>query len=146
MTPTAQPAALQPAAETDSSRDPDRDREVAVLAEILDRQAAWSAKTFGPGPRLEGVMAHLRKELGEVEAAPTDVYEWVDVALLALDGAWRAGHTPAEVAAAFLEKSALVRARVWPDWRDTTPDAPIEHIRTADPDVPAGLIREGHRS
>lgn len=34
----------------------------------------------------------MRKELEEIEADPSDVVEWVDIMLLALDGTWRAGH------------------------------------------------------
>ncbi len=33
----------------------------------LDRQAAFSRVTFGPGPRTKGVCDHVRKELVEVE-------------------------------------------------------------------------------
>ncbi len=37
-----------------------------------------TAPTFGPGLRL-GVIDHIRKELFEVEADPTDLSRWVDV-------------------------------------------------------------------
>ena len=74
------------------------------LSAHIRRQREFSLRTFGPGPRSIGVVAHIRKELREVEADPTDLSEWVDVILLALDGAWRAGHGP-------------------------DPDGPIEHVR-----------------
>lgn len=48
--------------------------------------------------------------------------------ILALDGAWRAGHTPEQIAQALLDKHAKNRARVWPDWRTAGP-GPIEHVR-----------------
>jgi hypothetical protein len=106
------------------------------LVEHLHRQRDFSLRTFGPGPRLEGVIAHIRKELAEIEAKPTDVTEWIDVVLLALDGAWRAGFGPEEIAIALQGKQAKNEARTWPDWRTAAPGAPIEHDRTGE--VPAG--------
>jgi hypothetical protein len=95
----------------------------------IRRQREFSARTFGPGARTQGVIAHIRKELAEVEANPTDVFEWVDVILLALDGAWRAGHPPEVIANAILIKQERNEGRQWPDWRMADPNAPIEHDR-----------------
>lgn len=50
----------------------------------------WSSKTFGPGMRTEGLLKHIAKEMDEVRKNPSDVTEWIDIAILALDGAWRA--------------------------------------------------------
>ena len=55
----------------------------------LYRQRAFSRATFGPGARTAGVLDHICKELKEIEAKPDDLSEWVDLILLALDGAWR---------------------------------------------------------
>lgn len=68
------------------------------LVEHLLRQRAFSERTFGPGVRLQGVLDHIRKELVEVEESGGSLAEWVDVILLALDGAWRAGNTPEQIA------------------------------------------------
>jgi len=95
----------------------------------LYRQRQFSLRTFGPGARTEGVIAHIRKELSEVERKPDDVFEWIDIVLLALDGAWRAGHSPEAIAFALCEKQGRNEARDWPDWRDADPNGPIEHIR-----------------
>lgn len=59
---------------------------------FLQAQAAFSEATFGPGQRTQGVLAHLRKELDEIARDPLDRTEWMDVVLLALDGARRAGY------------------------------------------------------
>jgi hypothetical protein len=96
----------------------------------LERQAEWSRLTFGPGPRTKGVIDHIRKELKEIEAEPHDVGEWVDVIILALDGAWRCGAAPAEIIAAIKAKQARNEARTWPDWRTMSEDRAIEHVRT----------------
>jgi hypothetical protein len=95
----------------------------------LYRQREFSLRTFGPGARTEGVLNHIRKELVEVEAAPADVKEWADVILLALDGAWRAGHSPEAIAQAIHDKQGVNESRKWPDWRTADPNQAIEHIR-----------------
>lgn len=99
------------------------------FAAWFDAKAQWSRDTFGPGDRYQGVVAHIRKELDEVSADPADLEEWVDVALLAMDGAWRsAGANGAAFLAAMLAKDAKNRARTWPDWRTLNPDQVSEHI------------------
>ncbi len=103
----------------------------ALDAAHLNRQREWSERTFGPGPRTLGVIDHIRKELREIEAEPTSL-EWVDVVILALDGAWRAGHEPQAIIDAIVAKQAKNEARVWPDWRTASPDEAIEHDRASD--------------
>jgi hypothetical protein len=126
----------------------DEPKPAVVDAAHLERQRAFSERTFGPGPRTHGVLDHIRKELAEIEAAPTDLGEWVDVAILALDGAWRAGHQPQAIIDAIVAKQTRNEARTWPDWRTAEPGTAIEHDRTADsfhdavctgPGVPAGF-------
>ena len=58
---------------------------------FLNSKILWSWKTFGPGARAEGICKHIEKELLEVRAKPDDLSEWVDIILLATDGALRAG-------------------------------------------------------
>jgi hypothetical protein len=99
-----------------------------LFAQLI-RQRAWSERTFGPGLRSQGILDHIGKELTEIAAAPTDLREWIDVVLLALDGAWRTGATTAEIIATLAEKQAENEARDWPDWRTSDPSKAIEHIR-----------------
>ena len=89
----------------------------------------WSEKTFGPGDRTKGVIDHIRKELAEIEAAPGDLEEWIDVIILAFDGAWRSGASPLQIVEALIAKQAKNEARTWPDWRSLPTDVAIEHIR-----------------
>lgn len=56
------------------------------IREYNERQRQWSRKTFGEGKRTIGILAHIRKELAEIEAKPDDLEEWIDVVILALDG------------------------------------------------------------
>lgn len=97
----------------------------------LDRQRAFSAKTFGPGDRAAGVRDHIRKELDEIQAEPVGkrLEEWIDVILLACDGAWRDGHTSEEITEALIDKLARNELRDWPDWRTVPADKAIEHVR-----------------
>ena len=108
--------------------------DVAIDVTHLDRQQAWSAETFGPaevrGHR--GVLDHIRKELVEIEAEPGDVTEWADLIILAFDGAWRSGHSPADTIAAIKAKQERNEGRQWPDWRTADPDKAIEHVRALD--------------
>ena len=90
---------------------------------------------------LAGVVDHIRKELREIEAEPGDLKEWIDVAILALDGAWRSGASPAEILAALVAKQDKNEARTWPGWRGADPDKAIEHDRTGEkpPEADDGL-------
>lgn len=105
----------------------------AIDATHLARQREWSRETFGTGRRTKGVIDHIRKELIEVEADPLDVKEWVDVIILAFDGAWRAGWEPQQIIDAIRDKQARNEARTWPDWRTLSEDHAIEHVREEQP-------------
>lgn len=107
----------------------------------LIRQIGFSFNTFGPGNRTQGVIDHIKKELREIEGEPHSVEEWIDVAILALDGAWRAqlggyqNRLPREsvalaadqIIATLVAKQARNEARTWPDWRTADPNRAIEH-------------------
>lgn len=121
----AAPTALLTTARAASGAGPGFD-----LVAHLYRQRAFSERTFGPGQRTAGVLDHIRRELLEIEAAPGDLGEWIDVVLLALDGAWRAGWTPEHIATALDAKQSRNEDRTWPDWRTADPDKAIEHDRT----------------
>lgn len=102
----------------------------SIDADHLAHQRDWSTATFGPGRRTAGVLDHIRKELTEIESDPTDVMEWVDVIILAFDGAWRAGWEPQEIIEAIKAKQARNEARTWPDWRTVGEGQAIEHDRS----------------
>ena len=104
------------------------DKKFDFLAHLY-RQREWSEKTFGPGERTEGIVEHIRKELTEIEANSADVSEWIDVVILALDGAWRAGWEPWPIVKALIAKQEKNEKRQWPDWRTAAPGKAIEHIR-----------------
>ncbi|MCV7212631.1 DUF550 domain-containing protein [Mycolicibacterium canariasense] len=82
----------------------------AIDAAHLDRQRTWSENTFGPYPRLAGVVDHIRKELVEVVDSGNDLSEWVDVLMLAFDGACGTGASSQEIIDALQAKLAVNEA------------------------------------
>ncbi len=120
----------------------------AVLdAAHLCRQREFSLNTFGPGARTNGVLDHIAKELDEIRAEPQDISEWVDVIILAFDGAWRAGWEPQQILDAIVAKQSRNEQREWPDWRTADPEKAIEHVRKAVqwcPSVPRTAATQRH--
>lgn len=99
------------------------------LVAYLNRQRKFSLTAFGPGDRAKAIIAHIRKELLEVEEDPDDLVEWLDVAMLALDGAWRSGAPPAAIVSTLNAKLDLNEKRTWPDWRTHPEGVPAEHVK-----------------
>lgn len=101
----------------------------------LKQQQSFSVKTFGPtnSDRLEGCCKHIEKEVGEVRnGSYIDLEEWIDIMILAADGAMRIGYTPEQVLEAYDEKIAKNMRRTWPDWRSGMAGQPIEHDRSGE--------------
>lgn len=90
-------------------------------------QWKWSKKTFGAGRRTKGIIAHMRKELEEVEQNPDDLIEWVDLVMLSLDGYWRHGGTFATLVRDLERKQKINKRRVYPF--PQSEDVPSEHVR-----------------
>ena len=99
------------------------------LFHFINKQIRWSANTFGRTPRLKGILTHIRKEVQEIEEKPADLSEWIDVMILAIDGAWRQGFTPHQICKALEEKQLKNFGRVWNVAGD---DQPCEHIEGED--------------
>lgn len=84
-----------------------------ALATFIDQKAAWSRQVFGPDLPLSGILAHMRKEMREVEEKPEDGEEWVDIIFLALDGASRAGLSGEQITRIMAEKHVKNLRRKW---------------------------------
>jgi Protein of unknown function (DUF550) len=102
------------------------------MIELLRRQWKFSVRTFGPYNNVAGIIDHIKKELVEVEADPSDLEEWIDIAILAFDGALRQGFTPQQVVRGYEAKLAKNKQRTWPDWRTADLGKAIEHVRDED--------------
>lgn len=102
----------------------------SFLTEYLQRQKEWSTKTFNPGKRTIGITEHIKKEIEEIRQKPTDVMEWVDIIILALDGYWRAGGDPKDIEVDLHYKQRKNFNRTWPT--PTSEDEAVEHDRTGE--------------
>ena len=100
-----------------------------TFEEIIKNQISFSEKTFGPGQRGAGLIDHIKKELIEIEKAPGDIEEWINMIILAIDGAWRNGYSPEEIVHMLIYKQIKNEKREWPDWRIVEPGKAIEHIK-----------------
>ena len=84
------------------------------LGEYIERQREWSRRTFGPGRRTEGICKHIESELNEIRESPGNPLEWMDVAILALDGAWRTGMSVEGIITTLQDKQELNFGRKFP--------------------------------
>jgi hypothetical protein len=99
--------------------------------EYYARQIEWSLATFGPSQRTKGVLNHIRKECDEAENDPTDLCEWIDIMILAMDGYWRHGGTPETLMQDLFVKQRVNMNRKWPP--PGPEDETVEHIRFVNP-------------
>lgn len=103
------------------------------MIDFFMEQRVWSYETFGPpdirGPR--GPLLHLAKEAIEAANAPEEkrLKELADCLFLVCDGTHRSGFGMRELLDAAFSKLDENKAREWPDWRTTDPNAPVEHVR-----------------
>ena len=102
-----------------------------MILEYIRRQIDWSLVTFGAGSRTLGVTNHIRKELVEIEENPTDLEEWIDVIILAFDGAWRAGYNEFQIVQMLELKQEKNFKRKFIVSLD--PTLPTEHDRSIEP-------------
>lgn len=97
--------------------------------------ADWSQETFGSDLSRDwtGPLAHLRKEIGEIEEQPMDREEWADALLLLLDAARRAGFNAAGLILAAEYKLSINKNRVW---QKPNADGSVERVRSEPGDQP----------
>lgn len=101
--------------------------EQMTIREYVMEHKIWSHETFGEGNHTEGLLQHIEKEVKEIRKLPSDLLEWMDIIILAFDGAWREGYTPEQIVSALIEKQNINKQREWP--KITDPSQPTEHFR-----------------
>ncbi len=99
---------------------------MSFIEKYIENQRKWSIGVFGEGRRTEGILKHIAKESEEVRAEPDDLEEWIDIVILALDGAWRAGHSPRDVVDMMMHKQMVNFNRDWDV--PNSEDEPVMHI------------------
>lgn len=97
------------------------------ISHLVQHQKDWSSHEFGEGLLTERVLKHIEKEIAEVRAKPEDLGEWIDIVLLALDGAWRTGASSLDIQQALVDKLAINEGRKWQKPADE--NEPFEHVR-----------------
>ncbi len=111
-----------------------------TIQSFLKTQIKWSKKTFGDGHRVEGIIEHIRREFLEVEDtvyAEKATKEWIDIVILAFDGAWRSYYgckfggdedeLPEKITKLLIGKQRENLKRKYPV--PTSQDEPVEHKR-----------------
>lgn len=93
-----------------------QDERVAIgsdsLVSVCRAAAEWSIKTF-PDQTIEGKLAHLAKEVEEIQKDPDDLEEYGDAALLLFDSARFKGFSPVSVVQAMATKLERNKKRTW---------------------------------
>lgn len=97
-----------------------------MLREYIQRHIEWSRETFGEGGQANKICNHIERELDEIRDNPSDLYEWVDVIILAIDGAWRAGYSPVQIINGLIHKQALNFDRKWNLGEGDIPNVHVE--------------------
>lgn len=86
----------------------------------------WSEQTFGIGRSPDGPIAHLVKEVEELQKQPYDLMEYADCLMLILDAASNAD-IPADILLeAAWDKLEINRHR---DWGKPDENGVVEHVR-----------------
>jgi len=99
------------------------------LKRYIENHIDWSEQTFGNGQRTIGITKHIAKELEEIKAKPDDIEEWIDVIILAIDGAWRAGWSAEDIVDNLVLKQKINISRDWPPVGTVSEDQPSEHLK-----------------
>ena len=96
-----------------------------TIAEYIVDQRNFSKRTF-KNSNCNSVVAHIKKEIEEVQANPYDLMEWIDIIILSLDGYWRAGGDPFSFMDLMERKLEINKNRKWgvPD-----KDGVVEHLK-----------------
>ena len=85
----------------------------------------WTSEQF-PDQPLSGKFAHLRKELDELEADPSDIVEYADCYMLLIDIAGKNNIRLSDIHRAAGEKLEVNKKR---DWGKPNADGSVEHVR-----------------
>lgn len=88
-------------------------------------QNQWSDKAF-KGQPLSGNFAHLRREIDELEATPTDIMEYADCYSLLTDIAAKNGIYLSDIHSSAMKKLEINKAR---KWGKPNADGSVEHIK-----------------
>jgi len=127
---------------TDNERQALLQTEIKTFTDLVNRQRTWSTTQFGESVDLPRILNHITEATGDVEKEPARLHNWIDIVLLAMDGAWRAGHSPKEVVQAIQDVQVRNIMRDWQNPGDLPIGEPIKHIRSQAERITAGELTE----
>jgi hypothetical protein len=70
------------------------------------------------------------RELQKAPNGPKFLTELSDILFLLVDATWRSGYWTTDLLDEAMRKLAVNKERIWPDWKDSDANSPIEHVRT----------------
>ena len=88
----------------------------------------WTEKQF-PQRTLQSILAHLRKEISELEESPDDIMEFADCFMLLCDAASYQNIAMSDIWRAMGEKLQINKNR---KWGKPNSEGFVEHIRSSD--------------
>ncbi|KKN27333.1 hypothetical protein LCGC14_0865580, partial [marine sediment metagenome] len=95
--------------------------------QFQEEQGEWANVTF-EGQNVHGKLAHLKKEIGELQDDPADLMEYADCFMLLLDAARKVNITADQILEAAWRKLEINKNR---EWEKPNNDGSVEHIRRA---------------
>lgn len=130
---------------TDEQREQLMEAVPKSMADLFNRHRSWSVIAFGETHSLESILNHIRSKCDEIQADPAkakDLDLWEDVIALAVDGAWRGGASPADIAQGILNTQNRNILRDYPSPGSLPPGTIYKHIPTQAERIEAGEITE----
>jgi hypothetical protein len=101
--------------------------------DTVERAFRIQSRQFGDRQeRTSGVVDHIKKEADEAKARPSDLVEWADIILLAIDGYRRNGGQSDKLLSLLEAKLDIVAGRTYPDPYATPDSVALEHDRSHD--------------
>lgn len=95
------------------------------LQSLQDVICQWADAQFGLGREPSAVIAHLKKEVIELDETPNDLMEYADCFILLLQAAKLAGYDTYKLMDAAFTKHEINKNR---KWGALNPDGSVEHV------------------
>jgi hypothetical protein len=98
---------------------------VSAIQQLQNELCDWADKTFGINRTASPVIAHLIREVYELEETPEDIMEYADCFILLLQAAKLSGYDTDDLIRASFAKMEINKNR---KWGKPNADGSVEHI------------------
>lgn len=96
--------------------------------DFWDQCTTWQQETLG-NRGSKGPLAHLAKEVVEIQNNPRDLEEYADAVFMIINALYNEGFTFWDLLQACWKKLEINKLRSWPKPSADNLDKPIEHIK-----------------